>query len=88
MRYLTLTASVLVAVAAHAYAGEYDAATATSGDNAAVVSQANAAPAQPVTPMKNNTAHVGKTRAEVYQELIRAQQDGTMDRLNELYGGG
>lgn len=33
-------------------------------------------------------APVGKTRAQVYQELIRAQQDGTMDRINALYGGG
>lgn len=33
-------------------------------------------------------AHLGKTRAEVYQELLRAQKDGTLDRLNELYGGG
>jgi hypothetical protein len=52
-----------------------------------VVSQANSAPAQPAAPMKGNIAPVGKTRAEVYQELIRAQQDGTMERLNELYGG-
>ncbi|WP_172315875.1 DUF4148 domain-containing protein [Paraburkholderia solitsugae] len=29
----------------------------------------------------------GKTRAEVKLELQRAQQDGTMDRLNALYGG-
>ena len=38
--------------------------------------------------MKSNAAPVGKTRAEVYEELIRAQQDGTLERLNELYGGG
>ncbi|MFM0557649.1 DUF4148 domain-containing protein [Paraburkholderia sediminicola] len=29
----------------------------------------------------------GKTRAEVVQELQRAQKDGTLDRLNALYGG-
>jgi hypothetical protein len=33
-------------------------------------------------------AIVGKTRNEVYQELIRAKQDGTIDRLNQLYYGG
>lgn len=33
-------------------------------------------------------AHLGKTRAEVYQELLRAQKDGTLDRLNAFYGGG
>lgn len=33
-------------------------------------------------------ASVGKTRAQVYQELLRAQKDGTMDRINAFYGGG
>ncbi|SIT40714.1 conserved exported hypothetical protein [Paraburkholderia piptadeniae] len=33
-------------------------------------------------------ASAGKTRAQVYQELIRAKQDGTLDRINEFYGGG
>jgi hypothetical protein len=89
MKHLTLIATgALIAIAAHAYAGESDIATGTSGGNAAVVSQANSAPAQSTAPMKGNIAPVGKTRAEVYQELIRAQQDGTMERLNELYGGG
>jgi hypothetical protein len=89
MKYLTLVVTgTLMAVAAQAYAGEYDAAKGTPGDNSAVVSQANSAPAQPAAPMKSNAAPVGKTRAEVYEELIRAQQDGTLERLNELYGGG
>jgi len=88
MKYLNLIATgALMAVAAYTYAGESDIATGTSGANATVVSQANSAPAQPAAPMKGNIAPVGKTRAEVYQELIRAQQDGTMERLNELYGG-
>ncbi len=89
MKYLTLVATgALMAVSVQAYAGEYDAAKGTPGDNSAVVSQANSAPAQPAAPMKSNAAPVGKTRAEVYEELIRAQQDGTLERLNELYGGG
>jgi hypothetical protein len=88
MKYLTLVvAGALMAVAAQAYAGEYDPAKGTSGDNSAVASQANTAPAQPAPPMKSNAAPVGKTRAEVYEELMRAQQDGTMERMNELYGG-
>ena len=88
MKYLTLVVTgALMAVAAHAYAGEYDAATGTSGDNSAVASQPNTAPAQPAAPMKSNTAPVGKTRAEVYEELMRAKQDGTLERLNQLYGG-
>lgn len=89
MKYLILIVTgALTAVAAQAYAGEYDAAKGTRGDNSAVVSQANSAPVQPAAPMKSNAAPVGKTRAEVYEELIRAQQDGTLERLNELYGGG
>ncbi|MPW19377.1 DUF4148 domain-containing protein [Paraburkholderia sp. CNPSo 3157] len=32
-------------------------------------------------------ASVGKTRAQVYQELIRAEKDGTLNRINEYYGG-
>jgi hypothetical protein len=88
MKYLTLVVTgALMAVAAQAYAGEYDAAKGTSGDGAAVASQANTGSAQPAAPMKSNAAPVGKTRAEVYEELMRAEQDGTMERMNELYGG-
>ena len=88
MKYLTLVvAGALMAVAAQAYAGEYDAAKGTSGDSSAVASQPNTAPAQSAAPMKSNAAPVGKTRAEVYEELMRAEQDGTMERMNELYGG-
>jgi hypothetical protein len=88
MKYFTLVVTgALMAVAAQAYAGEYDAAKEMSGDNSAVASQPNMEPLQPAAPMKSNAAPVGKTRAEVYEELIRAQQDGTMERLNELYGG-
>jgi hypothetical protein len=38
--------------------------------------------------MKSGPASTGKTREEVRQELIRAQQDGTMERLNMLLYGG
>lgn len=89
MKYLTLVVTgALMGVAVQAYAGEYDAAKETPDDSSAVVSQANSAPVQPTAPMKSNAAPVGKTRAEVYEELIRAQQDGTLERLNEMYGGG
>ncbi|RQR71583.1 DUF4148 domain-containing protein [Burkholderia sp. Bp9012] len=30
----------------------------------------------------------GLTRAQVRQELIRAQRSGELDRLNQFYGGG
>ena len=88
MKYLMLVVTgALMAVATQAYAGEYDAAKGTSGNNSAVASQPNTAPAQSPAPMKSNAVPVGKTRAEVYEELMRAQQDGTLERLNELYGG-
>lgn len=89
MKYLTLAVTgALMAIASQTFAGESDAAKGAPGDNSAVVSQANSAPMQAAAPTKNNAAPVGKTRAEVYEELIRAQQDGTLERLNELYGGG
>lgn len=88
MKYLTLAVTgALMAIASQTFAGESDAGKGTPGDNSAVVSQANSAPMQ-AAPTKNNAAPVGKTRAEVYEELMRAQQDGTLERLNELYGGG
>jgi hypothetical protein len=32
-------------------------------------------------------APVGKTRAEVREEYLRAQKDGTLEKLNAEYGG-
>jgi hypothetical protein len=89
MKYITLVVTgALIAVASQAYAGEYDTAKGTPGDNSTMASQADSVPAQPAAPMKSNAAPVGKTRAEVYDELMRAKQDGSLDRLNALYGGG
>jgi Domain of unknown function (DUF4148) len=89
MKNLGLIAAATLALgAAHAYAGDM-VVPAGAYENAVTVSQANPSSAQSVTPMKGNTASYGKTREEVRQELIRAQQDGTMARLNALlYGGG
>jgi hypothetical protein len=33
-------------------------------------------------------APMGKTRAQVYQDLIQSQQDGQAARMQELYKGG
>lgn len=83
-----IVAATLALGAAHAYAGDMDVPAGTN-ENAVSVSQANPSSTQLVTPMKGNTASHGKTRQEVRQELIRAQQDGTIARLNALfYGGG
>lgn len=88
MKHLSLIAAATLALgAAHVYAGDMDVSAGTF-ENAATVSQADPAAAQPVMAMKSSPASMGKTREEVRQELIRAQQDGTMERLNALYGGG
>ena len=68
-----------------AYAGDNaDTSTTASDSNAAMTSDAVGG-----TSMGSGDSGAlhGKTRAEVKQELQRAQQDGTMDRLNALYGG-
>jgi hypothetical protein len=89
MKNLSLIAIAALALgAAHAYAGDMD-VPAGPNENAVTVSQANPSSAQLVRPMTGNAASHGKTRQEVRQELIRAQQDGTIARLNALlYGGG
>lgn len=88
MKRLTLVAAtVLAALATHAYAAENEVATGTSDTNAVEVSQVPAA--QPAAPMARNAASAGKTRAEVYDELVRAREDGSLARLNALfYSGG
>lgn len=68
-----------------AYAGDNTDISSTASDsNAAMTSDAVGG-----TPGGGSMsgAPLGKTRAEVKQELQRAQQDGTLDRLNALYGG-
>jgi hypothetical protein len=67
-----------------AYAGDAGTSSTATDSNAAMASDAVGG-----TPEGGSMsgAHVGKTRAEVYQELLRAQKDGTLDRLNALYGG-
>jgi Domain of unknown function (DUF4148) len=87
MKHLSLIAAASLALgAAHAYAGDMNVSAGTY-ENAATVSQADPGVAQPATLVKSSPASTGKTREEIRQELIRAQQDGTMARLNELYGG-
>jgi hypothetical protein len=87
MKHMNWLAVAAIAVfAAHANAGEQDVAPAAS-DNATVMSQAGSLAAQPVAPMKSNMVPAGKTRAEVQQELIQAQKDGSLARLNALYSG-
>jgi hypothetical protein len=44
-------------------------------------------PATAATTMSGGPAAHQKTRAEVYQDLIRFQQDGQADQLREVYKG-
>ncbi|SOE95227.1 protein of unknown function [Burkholderia sp. D7] len=86
MKTLTLIPIAALALCTTlAYAGDDAGTTGTAtGSNASMTSDAVGG-----TPEGSSMsgAHVGKTRAEVYQELQRAQKDGTLDRLNVLYGG-
>jgi hypothetical protein len=81
---ISVAALALCATQAMA-AGGTDMPNVTSGTNAAMAQDVGAQPAGSA----DSGARVGKTRAEVYQELIRAKQNGTLDRLNEsVFGGG
>ncbi|AQV96790.1 DUF4148 domain-containing protein [Cupriavidus necator] len=88
MKHFSLIAAATLALAAaHVYAADMDVA-AGPDENGTTVSQAAPAAGQAPMPTTARPAPMGKTREEVRQELIRAQKDGTLDRLNELYGGG
>lgn len=87
---LLVTAAALALGAAQAYAqvdAQTDAtSTATAqGDNAAMT---NDAVGGQLPGMSASGAPHAKTRAEVYQDFLRAKQDGSLDRINALYGGG
>jgi hypothetical protein len=87
MKTLTLIpAAVLTLTTTLAYSAENaDTSSTPSGTNAAMTSDAVGGA---VAGGSESGAHVGKTRAEVYKELQRAQKDGTLNQLNVLYGGG
>ncbi|KWR83759.1 DUF4148 domain-containing protein [Cupriavidus sp. IDO] len=88
MKHFSLIAAATLALgAAHVYAADMD-VPAGPNDNGTTVSQAAPAAGQAAMPTAVRPAPMGKTREEVRQELIRAQKDGTMERLNSLYSGG
>lgn len=63
------------------------AATLIATANAACAADASTANTQPQQAQAQ--AQAGKTRAQVYQELVQAEQDGTMAELSAtLYRGG
>ncbi|TDN61580.1 DUF4148 domain-containing protein [Paraburkholderia sp. BL10I2N1] len=86
MKTLTLIPIAAFALCVtQAYASD-DAGTsnAASHSNATMASESVGAPAGGSS---GSGAPVGKTRAEVYQEFLRAKKDGTLDQLNAQYGG-
>jgi hypothetical protein len=86
MKHMTWVAVAALAVgAAHVNAAEQDNVTpAVSGQDATIVSEAR----PPSTPMQSAVAPVGKTRADVLQELIQAEKNGSLARLNAtIYKG-
>lgn len=87
MKILTLIpVAVLTLGMTLAYSNENaDTSSTASNSNAAMTSDAVGGT---LASGSDSGAHIGKTRAEVYQELWRAEKDGTLNRLNALYGGG
>lgn len=86
MKTLTLIPiAALMLCSTLAYAGDNTDTSRTASDsNAAMTSDSVGGTSMGSS---NSGAIHGKTRAEVKQELQRAQQDGTLERLNALYGG-
>lgn len=84
--------SILIPVAAlslcatQVYAGD-DAGTSSTPSNSSAEMTAESVGGSP-DGTSGVGAPIGKTRAQVYQELLRAQKDGTLDRINAFYGNG
>jgi hypothetical protein len=85
MKTLTLIPIAAFALCVtQAYAGD-DAGTSNAASHSnAMASESVGAPSGGTS---GSGAPVGKTRAEVYQELLRAQKDGSLDKLNAELGG-
>jgi hypothetical protein len=66
-------------------AGDTGTSTTDSSSNAAMAAESVGGTTDGTT---GADASVGKTRNQVYQELIRARRDGSLDRINQLYNGG
>jgi hypothetical protein len=87
-----MKATILIPVAALSLyamqvyaAGDTDTSTTDSSSNDSMAAEAVGGTTDGTT---GAGASVGKTRNQVYQELIRARRDGSLDRINQLYNGG
>jgi hypothetical protein len=84
MKYPTwIAVAALAVVASHVSAAEPSAAPSASDNAPTIVSQAGSQAPQTAS-MTASVAPAGKTRAQVMQELIQAEQDGSLARLNAL----
>ncbi|CAN0626126.1 DUF4148 domain-containing protein [Burkholderia multivorans] len=89
MRHITWVAVATLAVgASYVNAAEQNVAPASSGNDATIMSQSGSLSAPQPAPMTSRVAPVGKTRSEVRQELIQAEKDGSLARLNALLYNG
>ncbi|MPW20257.1 hypothetical protein GCT13_26065 [Paraburkholderia sp. CNPSo 3157] len=86
---LILCGGALCLSALQAYAQESATGTATSTSTTPETVLNSEGPGMSATSMSGSAAiSHGKTRAEVYQDLVRSQKSGEADRLNELFKGG
>ncbi len=83
---ILIPVAALTLCATQAWAGDDGNAGTSVSDNTAAMT--NESVGGTAGGMSSSGALVGKTREQVYQELLRAQQDGTIDRMNAFYGGG
>jgi hypothetical protein len=82
---LLLAGGILCACSWHANAQDTTANPTTTAQTSATSSEG---PDATTTSMSGGpAAFPGKTRAQVYQELVRSMQDGESARLQELYRG-
>jgi hypothetical protein len=86
---LILCGGVLCLSALQAYAQESATNTATSTPTTPDTVVNSEGPGMSATSMSGGAAiSHGKTRSEVYQDLVRSQKNGEAARLNELFKGG
>jgi len=88
MKYLITSVAVIATVAAGSAFAQVDPAPAPSAPTV----QSQSSDAQPTSqagqevPLYAQPVHA-KTRAEVYQELIQSEQDGSLAIMNQTYRG-
>jgi len=84
-RLILIPVAALTLFATQAWAGDDESTSPPVSDNTAAMTTESVGGAMGGS---GSGALVGKTREQVYQELLRAQKDGTMDRMNAFYGIG